>query len=126
MLRGSIGAFVLVAAALGVMEVALGFMLLSVCTSVVQLNALSNAGAMLLGGLGGATTPIEFLPGWAQAIAPATPAYWAMKGFRRVTFETGGFGDVVVPVAVLLAFTVLFAVIAVLRFKVEETKVSWA
>ena len=125
-LRGSLAGFVVVAAALAVMEVALGFMLLSICSSVIQLNALSNAGAMLIGGLGGAVTPVEFLPGWAQAIAPATPAYWAMKGFRRVTLEPGGLADVAGPVAVLLAFTVVFAVIAVLRFQVEDTKVSWA
>lgn len=124
--RGSVAAFVVVAAALALMEVALGFMLLSICRSVVQLNALSNAGAMLIGGLGGAVTPVEFLPGWARAIAPATPAYWAMRGFRRVTLESGGLTDVALPVAVLLGFAVAFAVVAVTRFQVEETKVSWA
>lgn len=125
-LRGSIPAFVAVAAALAIMEVALGFMLLSLCRSVIQLNALSNAGAMLIGGLGGAVTPVEFLPGWAQAIAPLTPAYWAMKGFRAVTLQPGGLADVAGPLLVLAGFTAAFAVIAVLRFQVEDTKVSWA
>ena len=125
-LLGSLAAFVAVAAALVLMEVALGFMLLSVCRSVLQLNALSNAGAMLFGGLGGAITPVEFLPGWAQAIAPFTPAYWAMQGFREVTLKPGGLADVAVPLLVLAGFTVAFAVVAVLRFQVEDTKVSWA
>ena len=65
---------VAVAAALVLMEVALGFMLLSLCRSVLQLNAATNIGAMVLGGIGGAVTPIDTLPGWAQAIAPFTPA----------------------------------------------------
>lgn len=125
-LEGSVAGYVLVAVALGVSQIALGFMLLSVCRSVIQLNAISNAGAMLLGGLGGAITPVELLPGWAQAIAPAVPTYWAMEGFRAVTMEGGGLGDVARPVAVLLGFTVAFLAVAVKRFQVEETKVSWA
>jgi ABC-2 type transport system permease protein len=125
-LRGSLPAFVAVAVALAVMEVALGFMLLSLCRSVLQLNAAANAGAMLFGGLGGAITPVEFLPGWAQAIAPFTPTYWAMEGFRAVTLRSGGLADVAVPLLVLAGFTVAFAVVAVLRFQVEDTKVSWA
>jgi ABC-2 type transport system permease protein len=125
-LRGSLVAFLLVAVMLAVMEIALGFMLLSICRSVMQLNALTNAGAMLISGLGGAVTPIEFLPGWAQAIAPATPAYWAMRGFRSVTIESGGLAEVALPIAVLAAFSVAFLVVAVVRFEVEDTKVSWA
>ena len=74
----------------------------------------------------GVFLPVEFLPGWAQAIAPFTPAYWAMEGFREVTLRSGGLADVAVPLLVLAGFTVAFAVIAVVRFQVEDTKVSWA
>ena len=125
-LQGSLIAYVLVAAALGIMQVALGFMLLSICRSVIQLNAVTNAGAMLLGGLGGAVAPVELLPGWAQSVAPAMPTYWAMRGFRAVTMAPGGLADVALPIAVLLAFALVFVVIAVKRFQVEATKVSWA
>ncbi len=125
-LRGTFTAFVAVAASLAVMEVALGFLLLSVCRSVIQLNALSNAGAMLLGGLGGAVAPVELLPGWAQAIAPATPTYWAVVGFQDVTIDGAGLGGVAVPVGVLLGFAVAFLVLSALRFRVEETKTAWA
>lgn len=125
-LRGSLVAYLLVAAALGIMQVALGFMLLSVCRSVIQLNAITNAGAMLLGGLGGAVAPVELLPGWARAVAPAMPTYWAMRGFRAVTMAPGGLSEVALPIAVLLAFALVFVMIAVNRFQVEATKVSWA
>ncbi|NLD77430.1 MAG: ABC transporter permease [Acidimicrobiales bacterium] len=125
-LDGSVVAYALVALALLVTQVSLGFMLLSLCRSVMQLNAITNAGAMLLGGLGGALTPVEMLPGWAQAVAPAAPTYWAMEGFRAVTMENGGIADVARPVAVMLAFTAAFLVVAVNRFQVEDTKVSWA
>lgn len=124
--RGSLAAFGAVGFALAVMNVSLGFMLLSICKSVIQLNALATAGAMLIGGLGGTITPVEFLPGWAQAIAPLTPAYWAMEGFRAVTIESGGMADVAVPLLVLTGFTVVFAGVALVRFRVEDTKVAWA
>lgn len=125
-IRGSIGALLCLSAALIVMEVALGFMLLALCRSVLQLNAATNVGAMILGGIGGAVTPVETLPGWAQAIAPFTPTYWAMQGFTDVIIEGGGIGDIAVPIGILLAFTVGFVTIAALRFRVEESKLSWA
>jgi ABC-2 type transport system permease protein len=125
-IRGSLLAFIVVAAMLAVMEVALGFMLLAVCRSILQLNAATNLGAMLLGGIGGAVTPFYLLPSWAKHIAPATPTYWAMRGFRSVIIDGGGFSSVAVPIAALAAFTVGFTLIAVLRFGVEESKLSWA
>ena len=59
-------------------------------------------------------------------MAPFTPAYWAMKGFREVTIQPGGLADVAVPLLVLTGFSVAFAVIAALRFQVEDTKIAWA
>jgi ABC-2 type transport system permease protein len=125
-IRGSVPAFLLVAAMLAVMEVALGFMLLAVCRSILQLNAATNLGAMLLGGIGGAVTPFYLLPTWAQHIAPATPTYWAMRGFRSVVIDGGGFSSVALPIGALAAFSAGFTIIAALRFGVEEAKLSWA
>jgi ABC-2 type transport system permease protein len=125
-IRGSLPAFLVVAAMLAVMEVALGFMLLAVCRSILQLNAATNLGAMLLGGIGGAVTPVYLLPIWAQRIAPATPTYCAMRGFRSVIIDGGGSSSVALPVAVLAAFSAGFTAIAALRFGVEEAKLSWA
>lgn len=125
-IRGSIAAFGLIAGALALMELTLGFMLLSLCRSVIQLNAITSAGAMALGGLGGALTPIELMPSWAQTIAPATPAYWAMRGFLSVLIDGGGVPDAIGPVAVLLGASVLFATVTALRYRVEDAKVSWA
>lgn len=125
-MRGSWAAFLLVAVALGLMNLALGFMLLALCRSSMQLNAISSGGAMLVGGLAGAVTPVETLPGWAQAVAPAMPAYWAMRGFRAVTIDGGGLSEVALPLAVLLGFAVVFAAIALRRFDVEDAKIAWA
>lgn len=125
-MRGAWAAFIVVAIAFGVMQLALGFALLAVSKSVVQLNAITNLSTMLLGGLGGAVSPIETLPGWARAVAPIAPQYWAMRGFRAVTIDGGGLSEVLLPVAVLLGLAVLFGVVALLRFEVEDAKIAWA
>lgn len=94
--------------------------------TVHQLNAVQNVGAMAFGGLGGALVPIEQLPGWAEAIAPATPAYWAMQGYRSVFLEAAGIGDVVTPVVVMGLAGAVFAVLAARRFRADETKEFFA
>ncbi len=81
---------------------------------------------MMISGIGGAVTPVSMLPGWAQAIAPATPAYWAMKGFTKVSIEGGSIADVFGPVSVLCGFSLVFVVIAAMRFRTEDAKVGWA
>lgn len=123
--RGSMPAMTAVAAALALCLVCLGLLLLALARSILQLNAVSNLGTMLFAGLGGAIAPIAVLPGWARAVAPATPSYWAMRGFRDV-IAGGGFAEVALPIAVLLGFATIFVVVAGLRFRFDDVKVSFA
>ena len=123
--RGSLVAMAAVAAAFAICLVCLGLLLLAAARSIMQLNAVSNLGTMLFAGLGGAIAPISALPGWARAVAPATPSYWAMRGFRSV-IAGGGLDDVALPVAVLGLFAAGFAVVAAIRFRFDEVKVSFA
>lgn len=124
--QGPVIALILVAVVLAMVEVALGFMLLAVCRSLLQLNAATNIGAMFLGGLGGAVTPVDTLPGWAQAAAPFTPTYWAMVGFTDVINGGAGVAELAAPLGVLVAFSVGFLAVAAFRFRVEDSKLSWA
>jgi ABC-2 type transport system permease protein len=124
--RGSWLAVGAVSVALSISLVTLGLLLTAVCRTVMQLNAFSNLGTMLFAGLGGAITPISSLPGWARSIAPAVPSYWAMRGYRSAILYSGGLSDVALPVAVLLGFSLAFAVLARLRFRTDAVKVSWA
>lgn len=123
--RGSMIGLIAVAAAFAVCLVCLGLLLLAVARSIMQLNAVSNLGTMIFAGLGGAIAPITVLPGWARSISPVTPSYWAMRGFRSV-IGGGGLGEIVLPVAVLMGFAVVFAAVAVWRFRYDEVKVSFA
>lgn len=104
------------------------FILLATATfrTVNQLNGLQNVGAMVFAGLGGALVPFETLPGWARAIGPFTPVYWAMRGHRTVFLDQGTLGDVLLPVAVLLAAAAVLGALGAIRFRVDETKEFFA
>jgi ABC-2 type transport system permease protein len=83
------------------------------------------AGMVLFGAIGGALVPLSVLPGWARAIAPVTPTYWVMRGFRAVILDGRGLGAVAGPVVVLLSMAALFAVVALRRLRFDETKIAW-
>jgi ABC-2 type transport system permease protein len=123
--RGSLPALLAVAVALALCLVAMGFAAAAFLRDAQRLNALSGLLAMVLGGLGGGLTPVESLPAWAQHVAPLSPGYWAVRGYRTVVLDGGSVADVSLAVGVLLLFAAVAAVLAALRFRFEETKVGW-
>jgi len=60
----------------------LGTMLGAMLRSQSELNVSYDIGGLLFSALGGALIPPGELPGWARAIAPASPGYWAMGALR--------------------------------------------
>ncbi len=116
----------LVAIALGFCLVTLGMALSAFAATVQQLNSIANLGAMICAGLGGALTPLSTLPGWARALAPVTPSYWALRGYRTAIVESHGSGDAFLAAGVLAGFALVFTVLFLLRFRFEEKKLSWA
>jgi ABC-2 type transport system permease protein len=103
--------------------VAFSMLLTAVLKTANQLMAVVNLAAMALTGLGGALAPVDVLPGWAQAIAPLSPAYWMLKGFRAAILEKGGLDATIIPAAATLAFAGVVAAIAVWRFSATDEKV---
>jgi ABC-2 type transport system permease protein len=124
--NGSMLGIVMVAVAHWICLTAIGLFLLAICRTIQQVNAAANVGAMFLSGLGGAFTPLSGLPGWARRIAPGTPHYWAMRGFRSMVLDGGGVSAALLPTAVLLGVSVLLGGFTRLRFRVDEPKLSWA
>ena len=122
--RGSILGVVAVCLALSLCLVALGVLMAALLKTEQQLNALSNLGAMVLAGISGALVPLSVLPAWARTVAPVTPQYWAMRGFRAVILDGEGLGAVALPVAVLLALGAAAAALALVRFRFDEPKVT--
>ncbi len=121
--RGSWGSLVAVGVAYSLYLVTTGLAVVALCRTYMQANAITNVGALLLAGLGGALVPHAFLPSWAQFLSPAVPSYWAMRGYREAIL---GYGSPLVSVAVLLAFATVCLVFAALRFRLDDTKIAWA
>jgi ABC-2 type transport system permease protein len=120
---GSLLGLVAVGVALSLCLVAFGILCAAWLRSSQQLNALSGVAAMLLGGLGGGFAPVAMLPAWVQAVAPLTPGYWAVRGYRDVIVDGAGLAGVLLPVGILLAFAVGATALALRRFRIDETKI---
>jgi ABC-2 type transport system permease protein len=103
----------------------MGLAAAAVLGTIQQLNAVTNLGAMVLGGLGGGFVPVSTLPGWLQPLAPISPAYWAMRAYRAVLLEGQPRGAVLTSVAVMAAVAVAFAGIAIARLRLDRPKRTW-
>jgi ABC-2 type transport system permease protein len=125
-IRGSVVALVPLVIALAVCLVALGVGVTAVFRTAQQANAFAIVGMVLFGALGGALVPFDVLPDWARAVAPVTPTYWAMRGFRSVILDGEGIAGVLAPIGVLVGMSVLFAVLAIRKLRFDEQKVGWA
>jgi ABC-2 type transport system permease protein len=122
---GSWVAVVLVAVCFAVLVLCAGLAAAAALSTIQQVNAVTNLGAMALGGLGGGFVPVAALPGWIEPVAPVSPVYWAMEGYRTAILDGGGVGDVLGPLAVLLGFGALFAGVAVWRLRLDAPKRTW-
>ena len=121
--KGSWIALCGVGGAFGLFLVTTGLAVTALCRTSMQANAVANIGALLLAGLAGALVPYSLLPGWAQEIAPVVPSYWAMQGYKHAIFGEGA--TVVTPILCLLGFSILSALIASVRFRLDDTKVGF-
>lgn len=121
--KGSPLALCAVGAAFALYLVTTGFAVTALCRTFMQANAVVNIGALLLAGFAGALVPYSLLPGWAQDISPVVPSYWAMQGYKNAIFGEGA--TVVEPILFLLGFSVLSALIASVRFRLDDTKVGF-
>ena len=121
-ISGSLIALLALVVAFTICLVAFGLLCAAFIRDAEQLNTIGNLGTILIGGLGGGLAPVAVLPGWAQAIAPGTPSYWAIRGYRDVVLRQAGIGEILLPVAVLLAFAVVLTPLALRRFRFDEIK----
>lgn len=124
--RGPLVALVPVVCAFGLCLVMLGVLVTALCHTLQQANAVAFGGLVLFGAIGGALVPINVLPSWARTIAPATPTYWAMRGFRSIILTGSGTSSVLLPTAILLAMGVAFGAISLVRFRFADIKTSYA
>jgi ABC-2 type transport system permease protein len=124
-IHGPVAALAPLVLAYAVCLVALGVAVTALCRTVQQANTFSTVGMVVFGAIGGALVPFNVLPGWARTVAPVTPTYWAMRGFRSVILDGQSLGGVALPIAVLLAMGALFGVVALARFRFDDSKTGF-
>jgi ABC-2 type transport system permease protein len=73
-------------------------------------------------GLGGAWVPLEVAGATFRTIGHFTPVAWAMDGFENIIARGLGFHSVLLPVAALAGYAVLFFALAVWRLNATEVK----
>jgi ABC-2 type transport system permease protein len=123
--RGPLTPLIPLVAAFALCLVSLGVMVTSVCHTVQQVSAFAFGGLVLFGALGGALVPLEVLPGWAHAVAPATPTYWVMRGFGSVILSGHSFPAIVLPCLILIGMSLAFAAVSLRRFRFTDSKASF-
>lgn len=107
------GLLVLVVVTWAVALLGCGAALATLARSTAELSAATDIGATTLTCLGGALVPLDVLPGWTRAIAPASPGYWAMRGLRAAF--AGDTGTVLGSLAPLVAVAIGAGAFAAVR-----------
>jgi ABC-2 type transport system permease protein len=119
--EGSLAGFLAVAAAFGLMTACFGLLIAALGKTPDATRGLAIFATLLLVMFGGAWIPTFIFPQWLQNITVVMPTRWAIDGLEAMTWRGLGFQAALAPVAVQLAFAALFGVLAVMRFKWEES-----
>lgn len=73
--------------------------------------------AIVMAALGGAWWPLEIAPPFMQVVGRLTPVAWAMEGFQQLIAYGGGLEDVLLPLAVLAGFALVFFALGLRSFR---------
>lgn len=103
----------------GLAAVALGTMLGTFVKTDSQASNLSIMLGMSMALLGGCWWPLELFPNTVRTAVTILPTKWAMQGFSDLVVRGLGVGDVLPETAVLFAFSALFFIVGVSRFRFE-------
>ena len=110
-------AILLVAAAAAACISALGLLIGVFAKSEEQTVVFVLIPMFVLSGLGGAWMPLEYTGAAFQSIGHVSPVAWAMDGFKNITARGLDFSSVLLPVAALAGYTLLFFILAAWRFQ---------
>jgi ABC-2 type transport system permease protein len=114
---GSFAGFVGVCAAFSLMTAAFGLMVAALGETVEATRGYSIMATLIMVMLGGAWVPTFVFPAWLRKLTVVVPTRWAMDGLDSMIWRGLGFSSALAPIGVLLLFTLLFGVVAVMRFR---------
>jgi len=116
------GATTLVAFSAALCIAALGLLIGVLARSEEQAITFSLIPMFVLSGLGGAWVPLEVTSETFAAIGHLSPVAWAMDGFKNISIRGLGIESVLLPVAALAGYAIVFFALAVWRLNAAEEK----
>ncbi|MGQ3051809.1 MAG: ABC transporter permease [Roseateles sp.] len=117
---GSVGGFCLVLVCFSLLTASFGLLVAALGRTPEATRGLAILVTLLMVMLGGAWVPAFIFPEWLQTLSFAVPTRWAVDALDAMTWRGQGFGEALLPSAVMLGFSTAFAVVAVWRFRWEE------
>ncbi len=119
-IEGSASGFVGMVLAFALMTAAFGLFIAALGKTPEATRGLAIFATLLMVMLGGAWVPSFVFPPWLQTVSLAMPTRWAVDGLDAMTWRGLGLDAAWQPIALLLAFSAVFAAIAVVRFRWDE------
>lgn len=123
---GSSAWIVLLSICFALMCAAYAFLGFSLSSSNALYNAWCYVGALAMTAVGGGLVPFEVLPDWARWIAPATPAYWALQGYRKAIEGGASAGQLGRAALALVGFAAIFTLVGVWRYDPAADREAFA
>jgi len=117
---GSVVGFAAVLIAFALLTASFGLLVAALGKTPEATRGLAILATLLLVMLGGAWVPSFIFPAWLQTISLFVPTRWAIDGLDAMSWRGLPLDAALLPVAVLLAFSAVFAALAVARFQWEE------
>ena len=119
---GSVAGFVGIAIAFALLTASFGLLIAAIGKTPEATRGLAIFATLVMVMLGGAWVPSFVFPPWLQTASLVVPTRWAVDGLDAMTWRGLGFDAAIAPIAVLLAFSVVFAGVAIWRFDWEEPR----
>ena len=119
-IEGSVVGFVALILAFALMTASFGLFIAALGKTPEATRGIAIFATLLMVMLGGAWIPSFIFPPWLQTVSLVMPTRWAVDGFDAMTWRGLGLEAAWAPVLVLLGFSLLFAVVAALRFDWDE------
>jgi ABC-2 type transport system permease protein len=119
---GSVAGFVGVAIAFALLTSSFGLLIAALGKTPEATRGLAIFATLVMVMLGGAWVPSFIFPQWLQTASLVVPTRWAVDGLDAMTWRGLGFEAALAPIGVLLAFSALFAGLAIWRFDWEEPR----
>jgi linearmycin/streptolysin S transport system permease protein len=117
---GSLVGFLVIGIAFALLTSTFGLLIAALGKTPEATRGLAVLATLLLVMLGGAWVPAFVFPEWLQTATLFTPTRWAVDGLEAMTWRGQGIEAAFAPVAAMLAFSAVFALVAIKRFDWEE------